>query len=109
MSDNELERSVPITLDFPAHPGCMLKEEVFRPRKITGVALARATGIEESWVSRMLNGKASVTPILAAKIEAATGYSAERLVRMQSMFDLACVRREQAAELAAIERIHMAA
>lgn len=90
---------------YPVHPGTLLKLEVLPARKVTGVALAEATRTPRPAITKMLNAKASVTPLMAARIEAAIGYPAELLCRMQTAFDLASVRRESADSLEAIQRI----
>lgn len=90
---------------YPTHPGTLLKEEVLPDRNVSGVALAKAIGASRPDVTNMLNGNKAVTPWLAVRIEAAIGFPAELLLRMQERHDLAAIRREKAEQLAAIPRI----
>lgn len=100
-----IEEDEELVVLYPSHPGQLLKEEVLPAVKVSGAALARAIGIKQPNVSDMLNGKAPITPLMAARIEAAIGFSAEMLLRFQMAYDLATIRREQASELAHVERI----
>jgi addiction module HigA family antidote len=90
---------------FPIHPGIVLKMEVLPAKKVTGSALAEAIGATQPSIAKVLNGKGPVTPSLAARIEAATGYPASLLLRMQTTFDLAEVKRENEERLHSIQRM----
>jgi len=100
-----IEHEEELVVIYPTHPGTLLKKEVLPARKVSGVALAQAIGASRPDVTNMLNGKQPVTPWLAARIEAAIGFPAELLLRMQERHDLAAIRREKADQLAAIPRI----
>jgi addiction module HigA family antidote len=104
IEDNEF-----LTDLYPPHPGQLLKTEVLPARKVTGTALAKAIGATQPSVAKVLNGKGPVTPGLAARIEAAIGYPAAILCRLQTAYDLAEVRRENSERLSAIPRIAKAA
>jgi antitoxin HigA-1 len=90
---------------FPIHPGTVLKMEVLPGKKVTGSALADAIGATQPSIAKVLNGKGPVTPSLAARIEAATGYPASLLLRIQTTFDLAEVKRENEERLRSIPRM----
>lgn len=90
---------------YPIHPGIVLKMDVLPTRQVTGTALAQAIGATQPSVAKVLNGKGPITPNLAARIEAAIGYPADLLCRMQTAFDLARVRRDNKERLYAIPRI----
>lgn len=100
-----IEHSEFLTDLYPIHPGMVLKMDVLPARKVTGVALAQAIGATQPSIAKVLNGKGPVTPSLAARIEAAIGYPADLLCRMQTLFDLAEVKRDNEAKLHAIPRI----
>jgi antitoxin HigA-1 len=89
---------------YPIHPGTVLKMEVLPSRKVTGSALANAIGATQPSIAKVLNGKGPVTPGLAARIEAAIGYPADLLCKMQIAYDLAEVRRSNEARLDAIRK-----
>ncbi|MEO6113634.1 MAG: HigA family addiction module antitoxin [Sphingomicrobium sp.] len=90
---------------YPPHPGQLLKVEVLPARKVTGTALAHAIGATQPSIAKVLNGKGPITPALAARIEAAVGYPAAILCRLQTAYDLAEVRRDNSERLKAIPRI----
>ncbi|WBY06910.1 HigA family addiction module antitoxin [Sphingomonas sp. 7/4-4] len=100
-----IERNEFLTDLYPIHPGVMLKVEVLPTHKVTGSALADAISATQPSVAKVLNGKGPITPALAARIEAATGYSAALLCKMQTAYDLAEVRRENQARLESIPRL----
>ena len=90
---------------YPVHPGTVLKMDVLPSRKVSGSALAEAIGATQPSVAKVLNAKGPVTPNLAARIEAATGYPASLLLKMQTSYDLAEVRRGNQERLHAIPRM----
>lgn len=100
-----IDRNEFLTDLYPVHPGIVLKMEVLPARNVTGTALARAIGATQPSVAKVLNGKGPITPGLAARIEAAVGYPAELLCRMQTAFDLARVKKENGAHLREIPMI----
>jgi addiction module HigA family antidote len=106
---DHLEDDEVLVSRFPTHPGTLLKTEVLPARKVSGVQLSNAIGASRPDMTKMLNGKKPVTPLLAARIEAALDYPAELLLRLQSVYDLATVRRDEAVRLSSIERLVAAA
>lgn len=103
--NKHIEHNEFLTDLYPLHPGQLLKFEVLPVRKVTGAALARAIGATQPSIAKVLNGKGPITPNLAARIEAAVGYPAALLCRLQTAFDLAEVKRENSERLKAIPRI----
>lgn len=99
------EKNRPIVSAHPIHPGIVLKLEVLPARNVSGVALAEAIKTPRPTVTRILNGKHPITPHMAARIEAAIGYPATLLLKLQLAHDLAVVREEEAERLASIPRI----
>ena len=68
-----------------AHTGMFIREKVF-PSEVTVTAAAEILNIGRVALSRVLNGKASLTPDLAERIETAFGFSAAKLLRMQASY-----------------------
>jgi len=102
---DNIEHDEAITAPFPVHPGFILKLDVLPSREITAVALAKAIGTPRPSLTNILNGKKPITPEMAARIEAATGYSASLLLKMQVNHDLAHVMRESRERLQSIPRL----
>ena len=108
-NNKDIEHNEFLTDLYPPHPGQLLKFEVLPARRVTGAALARAIGATQPSIAKVLNGKGPLTPGLAARIEAAIGYPAAILCRLQIAYDLAHVRRENKERLNSIPRIAQAA
>jgi antitoxin HigA-1 len=72
----------------PPHPGDVLKDGVFTGTDITIADFAKRIGVTRVTLSRILNGKASVSPDMALRLSAALGGSAETWLHMQANYDL---------------------
>ena len=71
----------------PVHPGDIL-EEILEDQGISAYALAKSIGKAPIQVSRIINGKTSVTAQMARLIAEALGTSAEMWMNLQSQYDL---------------------
>ena len=69
----------------PKHLGAFIKEKVF-PSSLTVTAAAEILNIGRVALSRVLNGKASLSPDLAERIETAFGFPAAELLQMQASY-----------------------
>ena len=73
----------------PSHPGEILREECMKPLGLSVTATAEALGISRKTLSEIVNGKASITPDVAVRLERAfTDPPADMWLRLQSAFDL---------------------
>ena len=79
----------------PQHPGVFIREEVL-PDGMTVKAAAELLKIERPNLSRMLNGKAALSPGLAERIQQAFGFSAEKLLKMQASYNAEISRNSNA-------------
>ena len=70
----------------PAHPGIFIKEKIFPPG-MTVTAAAEFLNIGRPALSRVLNGKAALSPELAERIQQAFGFPAEELLKIQASYD----------------------
>lgn len=75
------------------HPGEVLKEEVIAPLNLTVTDAAARLGMSRVSLSRVLNGKAGVSPDLAIRLERAGISTAQFWMNLQSNYEL-----EQAAQ-----------
>ncbi|MGF7083036.1 HigA family addiction module antitoxin [Mucilaginibacter sp. UYCu711] len=71
-----------------SHPGEILKMELIEGRGLTIGKASGLLGITRPTLSNIMNGKASITPNVALRIETVFGGSAKFWVRLQSSFDL---------------------
>lgn len=74
---------------FALHPGPWLREQVLKPYGMTEAGAADHLQVTWLALSRVLNGKAHLTPFMAIRFEMAFGASAATLLRMQLSCDLA--------------------
>lgn len=75
-------------MHHPPHPGEVLKDGVFTGTDITIAAFAKRIGVTRVTLSRILSGKAAVSPDMALRLAAALGGSAETWLHMQANYDL---------------------
>ncbi|HRK71676.1 MAG TPA: HigA family addiction module antitoxin [Micropepsaceae bacterium] len=85
-----------IRLKSPAHPGQFVKHEIIAPLGLSVTDAASALGVTRAALSALLNGRASLSPEMAVRIEKAFGVSMETLMRMQASFDIAAARKRAA-------------
>jgi addiction module HigA family antidote len=76
----------------PPHPGEIIRHEILEPLKLTVTDAAKAIGVTRPALSNVLNGRASLTPEMALRIEKAFGPKMDHLMRMQLACDLARTR-----------------
>ena len=69
------------------HPGEILKMEIIEGRELTIGGAAELLGITRVNLSRILSGKAAITPNMALRIEKVFGGSAKFWIRLQSSYD----------------------
>ena len=74
----------------PPYPGGYVGDwmEDADGRRMTVVAAAARLGVSQPALSRILNGRAGISPTMALKLEAAGWGAAEMWVRMQANYDL---------------------
>ena len=72
----------------PMHPGEFIKRVYLLPFGIEAKTLASGLQMSESLISRILNGKSSITPSVALKLSKVVGRSAESWLLMQDQYDL---------------------
>ena len=73
----------------PPHPGEILREDVINELGLSVSETARRLGMSRVAFSRVLNGKASLSPELALRLELAGVSTATAWLNLQTRFDLA--------------------
>ena len=68
------------------HPGFFIKKEILEPTSMTVTDAAKLLNISRGTLSRVLNGKATLSTNLAERIQSAFHYSAEELLSMQASY-----------------------
>jgi antitoxin HigA-1 len=77
----------------PPHPGDLIKSEIIEPLGLSISKAAALLKVRRATLSDLLNGKASLTPEMALRIEKAFGPDMDHLLRMQLAYDVAMMRR----------------
>ena len=72
----------------PPHPGEVIKELCLEPRSMNVIEFAEVLGVSQQDLSAILNGKASITPEIAIRLEKAFGTSPESWLNQQIQYDL---------------------
>lgn len=76
----------------PPHPGEIIRYEILEPLGLTVTDAAKLLKVTRPALSNVLNGRASLTPEMALRVEKAFGPKMDHLMRMQLAFDLARTR-----------------
>jgi addiction module HigA family antidote len=77
----------------PPHPGAYVLEECIKPLDLSIGEAARGLGVNRSTLSRLINGKSSVSPEMAVRLSMAFGSTPEMWLRLQNAYDLAQTRK----------------
>ena len=73
----------------PPHPGELLRQDVLAPLGLSVKEAAQRLGMSRVALSRVLNGRAAISPDLAVRLERAGVSTARAWVMMQANYDLA--------------------
>lgn len=72
----------------PPHPGEILRDLWLTPENITISHAAQALDVSRKHLSAIINGRSSITPEMALRLELAFGVSAESWLGHQMAYDL---------------------
>lgn len=83
-------------MKHPPHPGELLREDVIQPLGLSVTDAAERLGLSRVALSRVLNGRAAISPDLAIRLEMAGASTARAWLSMQVNYDLAeALKHEQ--------------
>jgi len=80
----------------PSHPGALIKEICLEGLNITVTQAASALGVTRTTLSRVINGKASVSPEMAVRLSKAFGSTTGFWLRLQLNYDVAKIEKQSA-------------
>ena len=80
----------------PPHPGRSIKDACFEPLGLTVTEAAKALGIARHTLSRVVNGRAGISPEMAIRLEKAGWSSADHWLHLQIAYDLSHARQHAA-------------
>jgi addiction module HigA family antidote len=73
----------------PPHPGALLREDVLVPLGIEVTDAAQRLGMSRTTLSRVINGRAGISPDLALRLERAGVSTARFWMTLQANYELA--------------------
>ena len=76
----------------PPHPGRSIKDACLDPLKLSVTESAERLGVARHTLSRVINGRAGISPEMAVRFEKMGWSAAESWLRMQTAYDLARAR-----------------
>ena len=79
-------------MNSPPHPGLMIRDEVLGALGLNVTDSARKLGMSRVALSRIVNGRAGVSPDLAIRLETAGISTARFWMALQMNYDLARAR-----------------
>lgn len=82
-------------ISAPSHPGRFVWTEVIQPLGLSVTDAAQALGVTRPALSKLLNGRANLSPEMALRIEKAFGVAMDTLMRMQGSYDIAEARKNE--------------
>ena len=77
----------------PVHPGEFIRAEVLDELGLSTSGAAEILGVRRATLSSLLNGRSTLSPEMALRIEKAFGVSMDLLLRMQAWHDTDRMRR----------------
>ena len=84
-----------IRMAHPSHPGQFIRMEVIEPLGLSVTKAAEVLGVTRPALSALLNGRASLSPEMALRIEKAFGPKIDILLRMQTAYEIAEARERE--------------
>lgn len=84
-----------MAMKAPAHPGLSIKDNCLVPLDLSVTEAAKLLGVARHTLSRVLNGRAAISPEMAIRFEKAGWSNAEFWLRRQTAYDLAQARKHE--------------
>lgn len=84
----------PLQMFDPPHPGEILKEMYLTPLNISVTNFAENISVRRATVSSLINGKSSVTPMMAVRLSKALKTTPDLWLGLQMEYDLWKIKQE---------------
>src|SRR3954470_18302218 len=82
-----------MTMKNPPHPGHSIKDACLDPLGLSVTEGAKVLSVARHTLSRIINGRAGISPEMAIRLEKAGWSNADQWLRLQMAFDLAQARQ----------------
>jgi addiction module HigA family antidote len=83
-----------MSMKNPSHAGDVIYWGILEPLGISITRAASILGVRRATLSAVVNGKASLSPELALRVEKAFGPAVDHLLRIQAAYDAAQIRKK---------------
>jgi addiction module HigA family antidote len=87
----------------PPHPGELLREDVLAPLGIEVTDAAQRLGMSRTTLSRVINGRAGISPDLALRLERAGVSTARFWMTLQANYELAQAAQRKQPEVRSLQ------
>ncbi len=78
-----------MSMKNPVHPGTIIKHDCVEALGLSVTEAAKVLGVTRQTLSRVINGKTSVSPAMALRVSKAFGSTPEHWLRLQMAYDMA--------------------
>lgn len=85
----------------PLHPGHFLRDDLLEPLAITQTELAEAITVSRDAICEIVNGRRSISPLMAIKLGAFFDMSPEYWMNLQQRYDIECQKDQVDAKMLA--------
>ena len=82
-----------MSMKNPSHAGDVIYWGILEPLGISITKAAEILGVRRATLSAVVNGKASLSPELALRVEKEFGPEVDHLLRIQAAYDAAQIRK----------------
>ena len=79
----------------PPHAGRSIRNACLEPLELSVTEGAKVLGVTRQTLTKVINGRSSISPEMAIRLSKALGSTAETWLRMQVAYDLAQVRKNE--------------
>ncbi|HUK91647.1 MAG TPA: HigA family addiction module antitoxin [Blastocatellia bacterium] len=79
----------------PPHAGRSIRNACLEPLELSVTEGAKVLGVTRQTLTKVINGRSSISPEMAMRLSKAFGSTAETWLRMQVAYDLAQVRKNE--------------
>ena len=79
----------------PPHPGGSIRRACLEPLGLSVTDGAKTLGVTRQTLTKIINGKSSISPEMAIRLSKAFGSTPETWLRMQLAYDLAAARKNE--------------
>ena len=84
-----------MAMKYPPHPGRSIKQNCLDALDLNVTEAAKVLGVARHTLSRVINGRAGISPDMAIRLEKAGWSNADHWLRLQTAYELAQARKDQ--------------